>query len=75
MTPLAGSWSFRSCSFTLQLAAEMKLTVNRFTDFLVNEIQKNGEVLHLSDYNVGSRPTDTVSYLVLGQDFLPDTRH
>ncbi|KAJ0118478.1 pseudouridine synthase TruD/Pus7 [Diaporthe amygdali] len=31
----------------------------RFTDFLVNEIQKNGEVLHLSDYNLGARPTDT----------------
>lgn len=51
----------------------MNLTVNRFTDFLVNEIQKNGEVLHLSDYNVGSRPTDTVSYLILAQGFLPDT--
>ncbi|KAI3401265.1 hypothetical protein diail_11971 [Diaporthe ilicicola] len=31
----------------------------RFTDFLVNEIQKNGEVLHLSDYSLGARPTDT----------------
>ncbi|POS78862.1 pseudouridine synthase TruD/Pus7 [Diaporthe helianthi] len=30
----------------------------RFTDFLVNEIQKNGEVLHLTDYNLGPRPTD-----------------
>lgn len=30
----------------------------RFTDFLVNEIQKNGEVLHLSDYSLGSRPKD-----------------
>lgn len=51
----------------------MNLTLNRFTDFLVNEIQKNGEVLHLSDYNVGSRPTDTVSSLILGQVFLPET--
>ncbi|KUI65571.1 Multisubstrate pseudouridine synthase 7 [Cytospora mali] len=32
----------------------------RFSDFLVNEIQKNGEVLHLSDYNVATRPTDAV---------------
>lgn len=30
----------------------------RFTDFLVNEIQKNGEVLHLTDYSLGPRPTD-----------------
>lgn len=30
----------------------------RFTDFLVNEIQKNGEVLHLSDYTVATKPTN-----------------
>lgn len=37
-----------------------KLTADRFSDFLVNEIQKNGEVLHLTDYTVAPRPTDAV---------------
>lgn len=36
------------------------LTGSRFTDFLVNEIQKNGEVLHLSDYTVATKPTNAV---------------
>lgn len=71
MAHLAGPWSF--CSYPLghHLTANMKLTVGRFTDFLVNEIQKNGEVLHLSDYTLGSRPKDTVSFSVLGQLFFP----
>lgn len=47
------------------MAEHEDLTANRFTDFLVNEIQKNGEVLHLTDYNLGPRPTDTVSYFIV----------
>lgn len=68
LVPLTRSWSFRSSplGLTHTLAANLTLTENRFTDFLVNEIQKNGEVLHLSDYSLGSRPTDAVSCFVLG---------
>lgn len=71
MAHLAGPWSLRSYPLIHHLAANMKLTLHRFTDFLVNEIQKNGEVLHLSDYSLGSRPKDAVSYSVLGQSFPP----
>lgn len=67
MPPLTGSRSCRPCPLAHQSPADLKLTVNRFTDFLVNEIQKNGEVLHLSDYSLGPRPTDTVSCSILDQ--------
>lgn len=33
---------------------------SRFTDFMVNEIRKDGQVLHLEDYNLGERPSDAV---------------
>ncbi|KAK7733936.1 multisubstrate pseudouridine synthase 7 [Cytospora paraplurivora] len=35
----------------------------RFTDFLVNEIQKDGKVLHLSDYTIAPKPTDQDLYI------------
>ncbi|ROW14302.1 hypothetical protein VPNG_03989 [Cytospora leucostoma] len=35
----------------------------RYTDFLVNEIQKDGKVLHLTDYTIASKPTDQDLYI------------
>ncbi|KAF3770125.1 tRNA pseudouridine synthase D, partial [Cryphonectria parasitica EP155] len=32
----------------------------RYTDFLVNEIRKDGKVLHLENYDVAERPADVV---------------
>lgn len=74
MRPLSLALRVFCCSsLTHRLAEFLKLTSNRFTDFLVNEIQKNGEVLHLSDYSLGPRPTDAVSCSILDQLFLPET--
>lgn len=39
------------------------LTYHRFTDFLVNEIRKDGTVLHLEDYNEEERATAPVCCL------------
>lgn len=36
------------------------LIVHRYTDFLVNEIRKDGKVLHLEDYVEAERPTELV---------------
>lgn len=39
----------------------LRLTRSRYTDFLVNEVRKDGKVLHLEDYAVAEQPTDAVS--------------
>lgn len=60
LNPPPPSLSFLSPPPIPLLKQDELLTQARFTDFMVNEIRRDGQVLHLEDFSLSERPTDVV---------------